>query len=52
MMFIYKIKEVKFYMLLRKYHDMTLAANDAAAYTSCLGPHRKIILTAFLLKTS
>ena len=33
MMFTYKITEVKFCMSLCKYHDVTLTANDAAAYT-------------------
>ena len=36
MMFIYKLTEVKFGRLLRKYHDVTLAENDAAVYKSCL----------------
>ena len=39
-------------MLLRKYHDVTLAANDAAAYTPCLRPHKKLKLTTILLKFS
>ena len=50
MMFIYNITKVKFCMLLHKYHDVTLAANAAAAYTPCLRPHRKHISTAILLK--
>ena len=33
MMFIYKITEVKFSISLCIYHDLTLAANDAVAYT-------------------
>ena len=33
MMFIFKITGVKFWMLLCKYHNMTLAVNDAVAYT-------------------
>ena len=39
-------------MPLRQYQDVTLAAKDAAAYTLCLGPHKKLklILTAILLK--
>ena len=37
---------------LLEYHDVTYAENDAAAYTACLGPHRKLILTAILLKFS
>ena len=54
MIFIYKITGVKFRMQLCKYHHMTLAANDATAYTLCLGPHRKLILTVtvILLKIS
>ena len=39
-------------MSLHKYHDVTLAANDAAAYTPCLRPHWKLILTDILLKIS
>ena len=31
---------------------VTLAANDDAAYTPCLRPHRKLILSAILLKIS
>ena len=40
-------------MLLRtcKYHNVTLAANEAA-YTPCFQAHSKIILTAFVLKFS
>ena len=52
LMFLYKITEVKFCMSLGKYHDMTLAANNAVAYTPCLGPYKKLILTAVLLKFS
>ena len=48
MMFIYKITEVKICVSLRKHHDVTLAENDLAAYAPCLGPHRKLILTAIL----
>ena len=33
MMFIYKITEVNFLMSFRKYHDVTIAINDAAPYT-------------------
>ena len=51
-MFIYKITEVKFCMSLRKYHDVTLAANDTAAYTLCSRPYRKRILIAMLFKFS
>ena len=35
-------------MLLRKYHAVALA-NDAAAHAPCLGPQRKLILTAIVL---
>ena len=35
-----------------KYHKVTLAENDAAAYTPCVQPHRKLIVTAILLKFS
>ena len=38
MIFIYKITEVKFCISLLKYHNMTLAANDATTYTPCLRP--------------
>ena len=39
-------------MPLRKYHDVTLAENDTAAYTTFIGSYRKRILTAILLKFS
>ena len=52
MMFIYKITEVKFCITLRKYHDVTITANDTAAYTQCLRHHKKLILTTILLKIS
>ena len=52
MIFIYNITEVKFYISLRKYRDVTTAANEASAYTQCSQPHRKLILTAMLLKFS
>ena len=52
MIFIYKITEVKFCILLRKYCDVTIAANETSAYTQCSQPHRKLILTAVLLKYS
>ena len=53
-MFIYKITEEQFCMSLRKYHDVSVAANDDTAYTQSLRPHRKLILTAtgILLKIS
>ena len=51
-MFIYKISEVKICVSLRKHHDVTFAENDPAAYTQCLGPHRKLIMTAILLNFS
>ena len=50
MIFIYKIKEVKFCTSLRKYRDMTLAANETSAYTTSSQPHRKLILSAMQLK--
>ena len=34
MIFIYKITEVKFCISVRKYSDLSLAVNDASAYTS------------------
>ena len=45
MMLIYKITEVKIFVLLREHHDVTFAENDAAAYTPCLWQHRKLIMT-------
>ena len=42
----------KYCMLLPKYHDATLAANDTAAYTPFLQANRKLILTVILLKIS
>ena len=39
-------------MSLGKYHDVSVAANDDTAYTQSLQPHRKLILTAILLKIS
>ena len=51
-MFIYKITGVEFCVTLRKYQDVTIAANDAAVYTQCLRHHKKLILTAILLKLS
>ena len=39
-------------MLLLEHHNVTFSENDAAAYAPCLGPHRKLISTAFLLKFS
>ena len=52
MIFIYKITEVQFCISLRKYRDVTLAANEASVYTQCSQPYRKLILTAILLKFS
>ena len=52
MIFIYKITEVKFCISLRKYRDVTLAANEASAYTPFSRPYKKLILTAILLKCS
>ena len=39
-------------MSLRKYHDVTIAINDAALYTPCLESHTNLILTAIPLKIS
>ena len=39
-------------MSLRKYHDVALAANDAAAYTTRSRSHRNLILIAILLNFS
>ena len=52
MILICKITEVKFCISLRKHVDVTLFANEASAYTQCLQPHRKLILTTMLLKFS
>ena len=54
MMFIYKITELKIYMLLgvTEHHDVTFTENHATAYTPCLRPHRKLILADILLKFS
>ena len=49
MMFIYKITEVNFLMTLRKYHDVTIAINDAAP---CLESHKNLISTTIPLKIS
>ena len=49
MVFIFKIKVC---ISLRKYRNVTLAANEASAYQLCSQPHRKLILTAMLLKFS
>ena len=35
---------------LREHHDVTFVEYDAAAYTACLGTHKKLILTAILIK--
>ena len=50
----FKNKKTDIYVcvLLRKHHDFTLAENDAAAYTTCLGYHRKLNLTVILLNIS
>ena len=50
MIFIYKITELKFCIPLREYLDMTLAENEASAYTPCSRLHRKLILTTMVLK--
>ena len=39
-------------MSIRKYRDVTLAANEASVYTQCSQTHRKLILTAMHLKFS
>ena len=52
MMFIYKIKGVKFCTSPRKYYDVTIAENGVAAYSTCLGPHRKLLMPHFLLTFS
>ena len=52
MMFIYKITELKNCVSLHEHLDVTFAENDAAVYTPCLGSHRKLILTAFILNFS
>ena len=51
-MCICKVTEVRFCMSVRKYHDITLAENETGAYTPCLRPHKKLILTAIHLKFS
>ena len=50
MMLKYKITKIKSCMSLHEYHNVTLVANDAAAYTPCLGAHKKLLLKAILLK--
>ena len=52
MMFIFKITEVNFLMFMRKYHDMTIAINDAAPYIQCLESHKNLNSTAIPLKIS
>ena len=39
-------------MSLRKYHDVTIAMNDYAPYTSCLESSKNLILTAIPFKIS
>ena len=51
-MLIYKITEVNFLMSLHKYHDVTIAINDAAPYTPCLESHKNLISKAIALKIS
>ena len=46
------ITEVNFLMFLRKYHDVTIAINDAVPDTPCLESHKNLISTAILLKIS
>ena len=52
MMFLYKITEVKIWVSLHEYNNVTFAENEAAAYTPRIGPHRKLILTDILLNFS
>ena len=51
-MFIFNITEVQICVSLCKHPDVKIAENDAAAYTPCLGPHRKLIMTAILQELS
>ena len=39
-------------MSLHKYRDLTIAANDAAAYTQCVQPHRKLIQLVYSYLTN
>ena len=41
-----------FMSLRKRKHHMTIIANDVATYTHCVRHHRKLILTAYLLKIS
>ena len=50
MIFKYKITEVKIFISVRKYRDMTLAENEVSDIYTYSRPHRKFILTAMLLK--
>ena len=52
MTLIYKITVVKMCVSLCEHYDVTFVENHAAAYTPCLWPHRKLILTVILLKVS
>ena len=52
MMSIYKITEVTISVSFREHPDVTFAKYNAAAYTPCLGPRRRLISTAILLKFS
>ena len=52
MMLIYKITEVNHCVSLREHLEVTISQNEAVAYMPCLGPHRKLILTAIVLKFS
>ena len=47
--FISKITEVKSCMSLLEYHDVTLVANNATAYTPILWQNKKLILIAIVL---
>ena len=48
--FIYEITKVKFFLSLHKYHDVTLAATDDAAYVPYLGPNRKRLFDSYSTK--
>ena len=52
MMFIYKITEVNFLVSLRKYHDVSIAINNVAPYTTCSESHKNLISTDISLKIS
>ena len=39
-------------MSMSKYHDVTIAVNDAPPYIPCSDPHKNLISTAIPLKIS